>query len=373
MRHQCPAAASAHRASQVAARFGVAPSTQAAEPRPELLAVIDAMPEPIFICDQGDRVRIANPAADRLFAGRPVQNTGDLLSRFEPVPGSAAADGGPVVLRPRTIPNRWFELQTIPVDRGSGQDEAARNRTSPDEGGQIIVLKDVTAAREQRAERRAFLSILSHELRTPITTIYAGSRVLARSGAARQSGAQEIARDISAEAVRLYDVVEDLLVLTRAEQNLLELSHEPILLQRVVESAIRIARGRAPEVPIVSTGLTDPSAVDGDAGYVEQVVRNFVTSATRFAGPNVPVVIRLEEGAAEVSLEVLDRGPDLSAAELETSFALTDGGAVRGAGLGIGLFVCRRLVEAMKGRVWVRAREGGGGAFGFALPRYEPE
>ena len=331
------------------------------------------MPEPVLVCDRRDRVRIVNPAADRLFAGRPVQNTGDLLSRFEPVPDSAAPDGGPVTLRPRTIPNRWFELRTFPVDRGEPQPRiVGREAGASGVGGRIIVLRDVTSAREERAERRAFLSILSHELRTPITTIYAGSRVLARRPAADPEGTQEIARDISAEAARLYDVVEDLLVLTRAEQNLLELSEEPVLLQRVVEGAIRVARGRTPDVPIIVTGETDPPAVAGDSVYVEQVVRNLVTAATRFGGPDLPVIVRLESGDGEVCLSVVDRGPGLTPAELETIFALADDSGIRASGVGIGLFVCRRLVEAMKGRVWGVPHDDGGAEFGFALPLYEP-
>jgi signal transduction histidine kinase len=340
---------------------------------PALRAAIGAIPEAVLVCDRDDRVRIVNSAADRLFAGRPVQDADDLLSRFERVPGSAAPDGGPVMLRQQATPTRWFELRTFPVDPWSPPVTGLRHEDM-DEGGRILVLRDVTVARQARAERRAFLSILSHELRTPITTIYAGSRVLARHEAGQATaGTREIARDISAEAARLYDVVEDLLVLTRAEQSLLELSEEPILLQRVVETAIRVARGRRPDVPIITTGAKDPPAVQGDSLYVEQVVRNLVTAATRFGGPSVPVVITLHEGDRDVSLEVLDGGPDLSQAELEASFALTDDSAARTSGLAIGLFVCRRLVEAMKGRVWVRAREGGGAAFGFALPRYEPD
>jgi K+-sensing histidine kinase KdpD len=332
------------------------------------------MPEAVLVCDRADRVRMVNPAADRLFAGSPVQDADDLLSRFEHVPGSTAPDGGPVMLRQRTSPNRWFELRTFPVDPGSPPVTSMKPE-DVDAGGRIMVLRDVTGARQANAERRAFLSVLSHELRTPITTIYAGSRVLARHDATQQAtaGTHEIAQDISAEAARLYDIVEDLLVLTRAEQSLLELSDEPILLQRVVESAIRVAQGRRPDVPIVTTGVKDPPAVKADGVYVDQVVRNLVTAATRFGGPNAPVVIGLEEGERDVSLEVLDGGPDLSTAELETSFALTDESAARASGLAISLFVCRRLVEAMKGRVWVRPRDGGGAAFGFALPRYEPD
>ncbi len=366
MQDRRPLAGPRHRPGRVAARSAVAPAAQAGGPPPELRAVIDAMPEAVLVCDPRDQVRIVNPAADRLFAGRPVRDAGDLLSRFEQLPGSQARDE-PMMLRPRALPNRWFELRTFPVERVDLDTEPT------EKGGKIIVLRDVTAAREDQAERRAFLSILSHELRTPITTIYAGSRVLARRDAAKARGSQEIARDISAEAARLYDVVEDLLVLTRAEQHLLELSDEPILLQRVVEGAIRVARGRSPDVPIITAGATEPAAVAGDAVYVEQVVRNLVTAASRFAQAEAPVVIRLEEGEDEVSLTVLDRGPNLTPEELDTSFALTDDTAARASGVGIGLFVCRRLVEAMHGRVWVSPRDGGGAEFGIALPRYEPE
>jgi signal transduction histidine kinase len=224
---------------------------------------------------------------------------------------------------------------------------------------------------DNQAERRAFLSILSHELRTPITTIYAGSRVLARRPAGRAFGGQDIAGDISAEAARLYDVVEDLLVLTRAEQDLLELSEEPVLLQRLVEGAIRVSGGRTPNVPVSIVGATEPPAVRGDAVYIEQVIRNLVTAATRFGGPAAPVIVQLDHGVDEVSLEVMDRGPNLGQAALETPFALTDDGGVRATALGIAMFVCRRLIEAMKGRVWVRPHEGGGAIFGFALPLYE--
>jgi len=367
MQEPRPGAGPRHRPGRVAPRSALAPSSQASKSQqPELRAVIDAMPEAVLVCDPRDRVRIVNPAADRLFAGRPVVDAGDLLSRFEPLPGRPPPDE-PVILRPRTVPNRWFELRTFPVERAEADAEPS------EKGGKIIVLRDVTAAREDRAERRAFLSILSHELRTPITTIYAGSRVLARRDATLMRGSREIARDISAEAARLYDVVEDLLVLTRAEQDLLELSEEPILLQRVVEGAVRVARGRSADVPIFTAGATEPPAVSGDAVYVEQVVRNLVTSASRFGQPESPVVIRLEEGDDEVRLSVLDRGPNLTPAEMETSFALTDDAAARASGVGIAMFVCRRLIEAMHGRVWVSAREGGGAEFGFAMPRYEPD
>jgi two-component system sensor histidine kinase KdpD len=322
------------------------------------------MPEAVVVFDPDDQVRMVNPAAERLFAGRPVRDRADLLGRFEPVLSDPPVDR-PAILRPRDAPNRWFELRSVVVNRHAPP-------TDDEPAGRILMLRDVTEARLARAERRAFLSILSHELRTPITTIYAGSRVLARraSWAGRPVGT-EIAADISAEAAHLYDVVEDLLVLTRVEQGLLDLSVEPVLLQRVAEAAIRLADRRAPSVPIVQAGVSDPPAVRGDPLYVEQVVRNLVTAASRYGGPGAPVTIRISADEGEVCLRVLDRGPNLRAHEAERLLDLVDDDRGPRQNAGIGAFVCRRIIESMGGRIWAVPRDDGGVEIGFALPRYD--
>lgn len=320
------------------------------------------MPEAVLVCDPNDRIRIVNPAADRLFAGRPVRDRADLLGRFEPLPSDPEPDES-VILRSRDLPNRWFELRSIPVGRDA---QRSVNLTA----GRILILRDVTETRQARAERRAFLAILSHELRTPITTIYAGSRVLARRITTRPAGG-EIAADISAEAAHLYDVVEDLLVLTRAEQGLLELSVEPVLLQRIVETSIRLAARRSPSVPIVRDGIADPSAVRGDPVYIEQVIRNLVTVASNYGRPDAPVIIRLAADDKEVSLRVLDQGPSLGALEAARLLDLIEDPRGPRLSAGIGPFVCRRIIESMGGRIWASPREGGGVEVGFALPRYD--
>jgi K+-sensing histidine kinase KdpD len=327
-----------------------------------LRAVLEALADAVLVCDGDGRVRIVNPAADRLFAGRPVHDWEDLLGRLESLPVDPVGDR-PLAVRLRDLPNRWFELRSVPVRRTSEPpgDEPA---------GRILLLRDVTEARRSRAERRTFLAILSHELRTPITTIYAGSRVLARRVMPPPAGG-EIAADISAEAAHLYDVVEDLLVLTRAEQGLLELSEEPVLLQRLVESTVRIAERRTPVVPIVRAGATDPPAVRGDPIYIEQAIRNLVTAASRFGGPESPVEVRLSADDKEVSLRVLDRGPDLRRQEAEQLLDLVDEPRSPRNGAGIGPFVCRRIIETLGGRIWASPRDKGGLEIGFALPRYE--
>ena len=139
---------------------------------------------------------------------------------------------------------------------------------------------------------------------------------------------------------------------------MLELDDEPVSLPRAAESAIRTLAGRMPSVPMIIAGPSDPPAVHGDAAYVEHVLRNLITSATRFAGPGAPVIVRIEYLDDEVAVRVLDRRPEASPDELAMTFTLVDEPtAPRRLGLGIPLFVCRRLIESMGGNVWARPRE----------------
>jgi two-component system phosphate regulon sensor histidine kinase PhoR len=290
---------------------------------------------------------------------------------------SGSPDGDtPVTVRPRDQPNRWFTLRSVPIDTTGPLDHESGDG-DPDEagaqpGGTVFVLRDVTESRDLRPAREAFIQVLSHELRTPITTIYAGSSVLARRPSLSASATQTLAGNINAEAARLYDLVEDLLVLARLERRVLDPLDEPVLVQRAVDSTIRMIVDRLGAVPIERRGGIDLPPVHGDATYVEQACRNLIMASIRYAGPEAdrPLVVdlRSDRETGEVTVSVLDRGPGLARDELEGAFELPTAAAVgRLAGSGVGPFVCRHLVEAMGGRVWSRNRPEGGLETGFAL------
>jgi signal transduction histidine kinase len=337
-------------------------------------AVIEAMGEAVIVCDSGGQVGLVNPAADALFAGHPVRSYDDLLSRFESPPGTQRDPaGGPVEVRMREMPEKWLELQTYSVPltgRSVGPNEPE---------GRIAVMRDVTAARQARAQRDAFLGILSHELRTPITTIYAGTKVLAHGEALDERTWRELALDVSAEAERLFRLVEDLLVMARVERGGLQMANEPVLLQRVLAGAIRLEKAHWPEMQIALNGPVDLPAVVGDATYVEQVARNLLSNAAKYSPPHEEIEVLLgdaEDDGDEITVRVLDRGEGFASAEADDLFELfyrSPATAAQASGAGIGLFVCRRLVTAMGGRIWARPRPGGGAEFGFALRRYADE
>jgi signal transduction histidine kinase len=342
---------------RISPRSAASPSESASGSLAELRAVLDGVPEAVLVFDAEGRVRFANPAVDRLFQGRAISDHRDLMSRFEPLPAGSPTEGT-LLVRPTRMPNRWFELRSVALGRA-------------DHGlGRILVLRDVTDSEQPRTERSAYLSILSHELRTPITTIYAGSRLLSRR-IRRGSPPEQIAADISVEAARLYDLVEDLLALTRLEREVLETSNEPVSLPRAVEAAVRTSSSRGPTVPIIVAGAVDPPVVRGDADYVEHALRNLLTSAMRYGAPGAPVIVRVEAGRGEVAVHILDRRPGEAIGELPMTYTLVDEPtAPRRLRLGIPLFVARRLIEAMGGRVWAVPRADHGADLGFALPAY---
>jgi signal transduction histidine kinase len=351
-------------------------------------AVIDALPEAVFVTEADGAIGLTNPAADQLFIDEPVQDRHDLLSRFEEIaPGRprpratapGAEDRGPVTVRPRNRPNRWYALRSVSLDeiddRGAPPDMPDSAEPAADEpaGRTAFVLRDVTDSRDLRPVREAFLAVLSHELRTPITTIYAGSSVLARRPALSPPATRTLARDISAEAARLYDLVEDLLVLARLERQALDPLDETVLVQRAVETTLRLVGDRLADAPIERVGDIDAPPVHGDATYVEQACRNLVFASIRYAGAEpgrrLVVDIRADRSAGEVIVAILDRGPSLPSDELDRVFELPDPSTLgRLSATGVGPFVCRHLVESMGGRVWARNRPSGGLETGFALP-----
>ncbi|MES1239526.1 MAG: HAMP domain-containing sensor histidine kinase, partial [Chloroflexota bacterium] len=226
--------------------------------------------------------------------------------------------------------------------------------------------------RERQAEiaRDRFLEILSHELRTPVTSIYGGAKVAGRPGLP-QERRTELLADIAAEADQLFRLVEDLVVLARAERGAQAITLEPVSLDRVAERVVAGAAATWPDMEFRLHASPGGPPVLADQTYVAQLLRNLLTNAGKYAYSGRVVDVEIEHGDGESSVRVLDRGPGVNEAELTRLFEidyrspLTESLAQ---GSGIGLFVARWLVEGMGGRIWGRRRPGGGSEFGFSLP-----
>ena len=260
-----------------------------------------------------------------------------------------------------------------------------RDRARLESAERRKALDEVAAAREELArlidtERRAaelrdaFNGIISHELRTPITAIYGGAKLLARRDRELEPDTRRgLVEDLEAEADRLYRLVEDLLVLSRSERSTIERADDPVVIQRVVERVVRSEQERWPQIKFVAE-TSAVSTARGDETYVEQVMRNLLSNAAKYSPVGSTVRAIVDETAEGVRVRVLDAGPGIDAAETSRIFELyyrSPATAGKIGGAGIGLFVCRALVEAMGGRIWAASRPEGGAEFGFILGRLE--
>jgi PAS domain S-box-containing protein len=336
----------------------------------ELNAVIRAMGEGLVVCDAEGRITLANPAAQGLFADAGIRTYADILALLDDPDHRAPAlgdRGGPVDLRVSGPEERWLELSTYPVSaEGSPKGDASDSRET------IVLVRDVTEARQRQTVRDTFIGVLSHELRTPVTTIYAGSKLLARG---LESLDEDVRRsvfdDLHVEAERLHRLVEDVIALTRfGEADEGAIGNEPVLLQRILPGVVRSEEVRWPGVTFSVDLPGGIPTVIADPTYVEQVVRNLLSNAAKYGGPGATVETNLEATETEVLVTIRDDGPGFPQEEADRLFDLyyrSPTTATSASGAGIGLFVCARLIRAMGGRIWAKPRLDGGAEFGFSL------
>jgi signal transduction histidine kinase len=326
--------------------------------RAQLDAVLGALAEAVLVFDAKGKLELGNRTAQKLFAGKLPKTRAELLARFTSDDSDTLVSGDSTTLEGRLEGSqRWWQVSQY------------------GKAPTVVVIRDITTSRETLAARDAFLGVLSHELRTPITTIYGGSELLGRNLSPERR--EEVMSDIRVESERLARLVEDLLVMTRVERGTVEISDEPILVQRLLPSVVNSFNSQRPDVKVTLNVSERLSAVRGDPTYVEQVVRNLLTNAVRYGrGAENGIDVSVDEADGEVRVRVLDRGPGITEADAERLFELFYRSEVARAvpgGAGIGLFVCRHLIEAMGGRIWAKSRPEGGAEFGFTLPIVESD
>jgi PAS domain S-box-containing protein len=243
----------------------------------------------------------------------------------------------------------------------------------------LFVVSDASWRHEANLMRDRFLGILSHELRTPITSIYGGTQRLLKPGSRLDDGSRsELMAGVAAEAERLQRIIENLLVLARVERGADFFDPRPVTLRAALGDIVNHESRFWPEMEIkLHVGRALPLAA-ADEEYLALILRNLLSNAAKYAGAAARVEVVAEQGATEadghetVSVRVLDNGPGITEPESDQLFSLYYRSSSAGAapGAGIGLFVCRGLVTAMGGSIWAKPRPEGGAEFGFSLPVY---
>ena len=236
----------------------------------------------------------------------------------------------------------------------------------------VIVVHDISAEREAEQLKADFVATISHELRTPLTPLKGFLSSLIHGTIDDESDARhEYYRIMLRQANRLERLVTDLLEVSKIESSSALVTSPTDLCAPVVEQ-IRTFSEEHPTRSISLRARDSQVFVEADRSRVGLVMSNLLANALKYSPPDkgVQVTIAVEEDRATVS--VRDEGPGIPLSEQQRIFdrfyQIEDHLTRPNGGVGLGLYICRRFVEGMHGRLWVDSRPGHGSTFSFSLP-----
>ncbi len=239
----------------------------------------------------------------------------------------------------------------------------------------IGTARDITRFREADALKDTFISVVSHELKTPVAIIKGYAETLLRPEARRNPGiVEDMLSDITQEADRLTRLVDDLLDASRLQAGGLPFRDvDEVDLRSIVEHVVGRYRGQTRKHELRMEFPDSFPVVMGDAERLDQVIDNLISNAIKYSPRGGKVEIRGQSTPAEVLISVADEGVGIPFDEQERifdRFYRVEGPETRAAaGTGLGLYLSRAIVEAHGGRCWVTSAPGSGSTFFIALPR----
>ncbi|GEM_PF-688677 len=237
----------------------------------------------------------------------------------------------------------------------------------------VCCIVDISERKAAEELKDHFIGMVSHEIKTPLTVIVGGlSTVLAEGKRITEDERLVLTRDAYTEAETLSDIVNNLLELSRAQASRIILHSEPLDMRAILEKALSRAKAQFPGHSFIVEFPAGLPGVTGDKTRVEHILYNLLDNAAKFSPEGAAVRVSVRALKKELVIGVADQGPGISEedqARLFTPFErLHYDSAGSTGGTGLGLVVCRKLVEAHGGRIWIESKPGKGSTFFFTLP-----
>jgi two-component system phosphate regulon sensor histidine kinase PhoR len=336
-------------------------------------AILTGMVEGVIAIDARERLIAMNRAAGVAFGVDPAAARGRALREvvrntdLHRLAALALESAGTVEANVAIVTGGERSLQA----RGAALTDAAGARV-----GAVLVLNDVTRMRRLETMRRDFVSNVSHELRTPVTSIRGYAETLLDGSVGGPDEARRFLSIIAKQAERLESIIEDLLYLSRIEQDAGEarIATEDAaiadVLRAAVESRRELASGKSIAVALHSAeGVRAKVNVE----LLEHAVANLLDNAIKFSEPGTRVEIDAAVSGTEVVIRVRDRGCGIAPEHLprifERFYRVDKGRSRELGGTGLGLAIVKHIAHAHGGQVSVESAPGRGSTFEIRLPR----
>lgn len=334
----------------------------------------------IILIDDEWRVLLFNPACERLTGWRAEEVVGRRCSQFlrchqcgeealcenacPMLPifsfGRADVPYAELLVNARDGGERWVGASWSVARDGSNGHPTA-----------VMVLRDITAAKEVDQMRSAIIGLVSHELRTPLTSIRMLSELLIQHRFDSAEG-KEMLQDIVREAKRLGQLIENILEVARIEGGQVPLHLQPVALASIVAEAVALLRAQTGTHKFHMDVAKDFPLVQADPERLRQILDNLLANAIKYSPAGGRVSVRAARGSGEAHVSVSDEGLGIAPEELAHLFepfrrvSRVDVAQVPGTGLG--LYIARSLLERQGGRIWAESTPGQGSIFTFTLP-----
>jgi len=335
--------------------------------------VFKALPAAVAVLDLEGRVEVSTETASEHFGLKPGVTVSDLgYAWLLPLTRKALLERRTVESDPKTgfvqqfVGNReyFFQPMAVPIPVGPEHQEPT---------GVALVLKDVTQVREQQEMKRGVISTVSHQLRTPLTSLRMSIHLLLeqRIGALNNKQAELLtaARD---DSERLVGILDDLLNINRIQSGKSLLSLEPVTPRDLVRDGLERFHIDAKDkgVTLVNAVPDDLPEVMADAEKIRHVFANLLSNALRFTDPGGSITIAARHELDRVSFLVEDTGTGIPESEQNKLFKqfYRAPGQKDNTGVGLGLAIVKEIVCAHGGDVGVESVVGKGSTFHFSLP-----
>ena len=265
-------------------------------------------------------------------------------------------------LRQRHSENyRYHLLKIVPVAQGKGRYRWVGTMTDIDERKQLENKKD------------EFLSVASHELKTPLTSIKAFAEIALRSMKDMEDHrAFSYLYKVKANSQKLHSLVEDLLDISRLENGGIKVALQEVYIEDIIEESVgALVDSEGVKIKIERTGGKIDMPIQGDPLRLEQVLTNYLSNAIKYAPGSNEVRINIFVQDSFLTLEVSDSGigiPEHKIPFVFDKFYRVQEASAKFQGLGLGLHICKEIISLHGGTCGVRSKLGEGSTFYFTLP-----
>jgi PAS domain S-box-containing protein len=328
-----------------------------AQARAHASQALEYVGDGVFLADAAGVIQLWNPAAAAItgleteaVVGRTIP---DALPGWPDGPDSGRPETFPVEVNGREL---WLSVSRVEFGEGT-----------------VFAFRDLTDERTLERLKTDFISTVSHELRTPLAAIYGAAVTVQRGGPGIEERKGELLGVIAAEAERLARTINDVLWASRLESGTLHVSIESCDPGELLKGVVAAARAHLP--PNLQLELGDARGVHrvaADPDKVRQVLSNLLDNAVKYSPDGGVIRISVEDEGGRVRFVVRDEGLGIPPSERQRifeKFYRLDPNLTRGVGgTGLGLYICRELVERMGGRLSVSANGDRGSSFAVELP-----